>query len=99
MRIIFPYLKHGSALEKSRTNISYERRDKLSYDLFKDMINIKYHRLVCSLSPRPPTQDNSGNPKCLLCPYVRPIGSVKNANFVRSCRLQRSEFGNKNATN
>ena len=52
MRIIFPYLKHGSALEKSRTNIPYERRDKLSYDFFKDMINIKDHRLVSSLPPK-----------------------------------------------
>ena len=48
----------------------------LSYNLVKDMINTKDHKLGSSnFLLRLPTQDNSGNPKCCLFLCVRPIGS------------------------
>lgn len=49
MRTIFPDRKYSGALQKSCINTLYERRDKLSYDFFKDTINIKDHKLVSLL--------------------------------------------------
>ena len=54
MHIIFPDLKYSSVLEKSCINTLYESRVKLSYDLFKDIINIKDHKLVSLQELRKP---------------------------------------------
>ena len=71
MLIIFPDLKYSSALEKSCINTLYERRVKLSYDLFKDIINIKDHKPVSLLPPKATNTRQLRKPKMFSVPVCK----------------------------
>ena len=46
MRIIFPDLRYSSALREAAITTLYYRREKLSHDLFKDIMFIRHIRLL-----------------------------------------------------
>lgn len=52
MHISFPDLNYSDALDVACISTAFDRRDKLSCELFEDMIKNKDHKLASLLSPR-----------------------------------------------
>ena len=78
MRIIFPDLKYSSALREARIPTLYDRKERLSCDLFKDIIHKKDHKLA-SLLP----------PKNTNCRYLRSIRTF-NTPVCKTDRFKKS---------
>ena len=51
MLIVFPYLSYYEALMEANIPTFFDRREMLSIDLFKDMVDNKNHKLAELLPP------------------------------------------------
>ena len=71
MRIVFPYLSYNEALKEANIPTLFDRREMLSIDLFKDMVDNKNHKLAELLPPRNVCNRNLRNERIFTVPICR----------------------------